>query len=155
MLNFELVFSLAGLLAMSGWLVLLLSPMIPVWSDRIAGLIVPVLLSGGYVMLIMLFPSGDGGGFGTFAEVTELFAHQNALLAGWVHFLAFDLLVGAWICSIARSENIKFWAVVPCLPLTFMFGPAGYLLFSGVRLLARNVVVGRLLSKAEQLDKTN
>ena len=112
MLNFELVFSLAGLLAMGGWVALLLSPLIPVWSDRIAGLIVPVLLSGGYVVLVIFFPSGEGGGFGTFAEVKELFADQNALLAGWVHFLAFDLLVGVWICSTARREKIKYRAVV-------------------------------------------
>ncbi len=154
MLNVELVFSLAGLLAMAGWVTLLLSPLSPVWSDRIAGLIVPVLLSGGYVMLIVLYPSGDGGGFGTFAEVTELFADQNALLAGWVHFLAFDLLVGAWICRTARREKIKYWAVVPCLPFTFMFGPVGYLLFSGVRFAARNPVVGSFLSNAERLEKT-
>ncbi|MEQ8406765.1 MAG: ABA4-like family protein [Gammaproteobacteria bacterium] len=154
MLNVELVFSLAGLLAMAGWVTLLLSPLSPVWSDRIAGLIVPVLLSGGYVMLIVLYPSGDGGGFATFAEVTELFADQNALLAGWVHFLAFDLLVGAWICRTARREKIKHWAVVPCLPFTFMFGPAGYLLFSGVRFAARNPVVGSFLSNAERLEKT-
>lgn len=145
MLNVELVFSLAGVFAIVGWLSLLVSPLIPVWSNRIAGQIIPALLSAGYVTLALFFPSDNEGGFGTFAEVTELFSNQNALLAGWVHFLAFDLLVGAWICSMARSNRIRFWFVVPCLPLTFMFGPAGFLLFFVVRLAANNEMAGKVL----------
>ncbi len=154
MLNFELVFSLAGVLAMGGWLVLLLSPLMPIWSDRIAGLFIPVLLSGGYLILLVFYPSNDAGGFGSFAEVTALFSNQNALLAGWVHFLAFDLLIGAWVCRIARRERIRFWIVVPCLPLTFMFGPAGYLLFSAVRFIAKTEKAGSLLRTPERVVMT-
>ncbi|MCF6234348.1 MAG: DUF4281 domain-containing protein [Rhodobacteraceae bacterium] len=50
-----------------------------------------------------------------------------------MHFLAFDLLVGAWICRTARREGVTFWLVIPCLPLTFLFGPAGFLAFALVR----------------------
>jgi hypothetical protein len=128
----ELIFSIAGLLAMAGWLALLASPLIPVWSDRIAGLAVPVALSAGYLVLLIAFPP-ESGGFGSFAEVIELFSHPGALLAGWVHYLAFDLLIGAWICRTARREAIPFWMVLPCLPATFLFGPAGFLLFSALR----------------------
>lgn len=137
MLNFELVFSLAGLLAMAGWIALLASPFIPVWSERIAGILVPSLLSAVYVALILFFSSGGDGGFGSLAEVTKLFSHEDAVLAGWVHYLAFDLLIGAWICRAARRESINFWFAVPCLPLTFMFGPAGYLAFNVVRVIAK------------------
>ena len=38
-MDFELIFSIAGLVAMTGGVALLLSPLIPTWSDRIAGLI--------------------------------------------------------------------------------------------------------------------
>ena len=129
MLNLELVFSLAGLIAMAGWFLLLISPVMPVWSDRIAGLIAPSVLSIGYVMLIVFLPSEGEGGFGSLAEVTQLFANENSVLAGWVHYLAFDLFVGAWICRTARRVKISFWFVAPCSPLTFLFGPAGYLAF--------------------------
>ena len=132
-MNLELLFSLAGLLSMVGWLFLLASPFIPRWSDKIAGFIIPLILSIGYVTLIVFFPSGGEGGFASLAEVVELFSQQNAVLAGWVHFLAFDLLVGAWICRTARRDGVKFWLVIPCLPLTFLFGPAGFLAFSLVR----------------------
>ena len=140
-MNHELIFSLAGLMAMAGWAALLLSPLIPVWADRIAGLVVPGMLSTGYVMILLAFPA-PGGGFGSFAEVTELFSHADPLMAGWVHFLAFDLLVGAWICRQGRRDGLPFWSVAPCLPVTFLFGPAGFLLFQLVR-AAHSMVAAR------------
>lgn len=136
-MNLEILFSVAGLLAMAGWIALLASPFIPCWSDRIAGFIIPLLLSLGYVILIVFFPSEGGGGFGSLAEVMELFSHQNAMMAGWMHFLAFDLLIGAWMCRGARRHGTSFWLVIPCLPLMFLFGPAGFLAFSLVRLFGR------------------
>jgi len=135
-MDLEVIFSCAGILAMSGWLVLLAAPLIPKWSDRIAGYVVPILLSLGYVILILFFPSGDAGGFGSLAEVIDLFADPRAMMAGWVHYLAFDLLIGAWMCRTARRDGLSFWLVAPCLPLTFLFGPAGYLAFSVVRIFA-------------------
>lgn len=132
-MNVEMIFSAASILAMVGWLALLVSPLIPNWSDKIAGLLIPVLLSIGYAILAVFFFPNDDGGFGSLAEVARLFSYKEALLAGWIHFLAFDLLIGAWECRIARQEKLNFWLVVPCLLLTFMFGPAGFLVFSIVR----------------------
>jgi len=132
-MDFELLFSLAGMLAMAGWLALLLSPWMPQWSDHFAGYLVPIVLSIGYTTLLIFFPPRNEGGFGSLAEVQQLFTSSSALLAGWVHFLAFDLVVGAWICRKARQNGISFWMVVPCLPATFLFGPAGFLLFSAMR----------------------
>lgn len=137
-MDFELIFSLAGLLAMSGWVTLLFSPLIPHWSDQIAGLIIPGALSIGYLVILLFFPTQNSGGFGSFADVTQLFSSPEALMGGWIHFLAFDLFVGAWICRTGRHESIKFWMVLPCLPVTFMFGPAGLLLFSTIRVFMRS-----------------
>ncbi len=132
-MNFEIAFSVAGIVAMTGWGVLLVSPLIPKWSDWIAGIILPVALSLGYAMLA-IFPSPDsGGGFGTLADVMKLFSYEQAALAGWVHFLAFDLFVGAWACRTARSEGVCFWLVAPCLPLIFLFGPVGLVVFQAIR----------------------
>lgn len=136
-MNLELFFSAAGMLAMIGWLALLASPFIPDWSDKIAGLAIPAILSFGYVTLSVFFSSEGDGGFNSLADVAKLFSHQGALLAGWVHFLAFDLLIGAWICRTARLEKLSFWLVLPCLPLTFLFGPAGFLAFILARVLGK------------------
>ena len=131
-MDLEIAFSVAGMVAMIGWLALLTSPLMPVWSDRIAAYGVPVALSLGYVFLSLAAPPTEGG-FGSLAEVQRLFAQPMSLLAGWVHFLAFDLLIGAWVCRTARREQIAFWWVVPCLVLTFLLGPAGFLTFCIVR----------------------
>jgi len=136
-MDFELIFSLAGLLAMAGWAVLIVSPLMPLWSDRIAGLYIPLLLATAYLLVVLAVPAQNGGGFGSFAEVMQLFSDPAALMAGWIHFLAFDLFVGAWICRTGRREQIAFWKVLPCLPVTFLFGPAGYVLFCAVRAFPR------------------
>jgi hypothetical protein len=62
-----------------------------------------------------------------------LFDNPHIALAGWLHYLAFDLLIGMAIARVARAENIAFVLVVPCLVLTFLFGPAGFLAFAGLR----------------------
>ena len=69
--------------------------------------------------------SGNAGGFGTLAGVMALFCHEQAALAGWGHFPAFDLFIGAWACRTARSEGAGFRLVAPCLPVILLFGPAG------------------------------
>ena len=94
---------------------------------------VPVLLSVAYAGLVLAFWSRAPGGFGSLAEVMALFTMPEIALAGWIHYLAFDLLVGAWEVRTARREGIAFLLVLPCLALTFLFGPAGFLAFSALR----------------------
>ncbi|WP_299729399.1 ABA4-like family protein [uncultured Tateyamaria sp.] len=136
----DTIFSLASVLAMVGWVALLLSPLAPVWSDRIAGLAIPVFLSVGYSALLLVWGMGEGS-YGDLAGVLQLFSRPEGVLLGWIHFLAFDLWIGAWMCRTARAEGLRFWGVIPCLAVTFMFGPAGYLAFTVVRALQRRRVV--------------
>jgi hypothetical protein len=46
-----------------------------------------------------------------------------------MHYLAFDLLIGVWQTGRAVQRGIARWILIPCLLLTFMFGPVGWLLF--------------------------
>lgn len=130
----ETVFQLANMLAPVGWLALLASPLAPREAQLVGGLAVPCLLSVLYAGLILANWSGGEGGYGTLADVAKLFENRALLLAGWVHFLAFDLFVGAWEVRAARRAGLPFWAVVPCLVTTFMFGPAGLTMFLAARL---------------------
>lgn len=132
-MDFETLFSIAGLVALFGWLCLLFSPLIPKWADRIAGLVLPIILSLGYLILLAIPSTDSAGGFGTLADVMVLFSYEQAALAGWVHFLAFDLFIGAWVCRTARAEGVSFWLVAPSLPVVFLFGPAGMLAFQVIR----------------------
>ncbi|MEL7465893.1 MAG: ABA4-like family protein [Pseudomonadota bacterium] len=133
-MNPETLFSAVGMAAMIGWLALLASPFIKTWAWAISGAVIPLLLSVAYTGLIFAFWSGAEGGFDTLANVQKLFEIPELALAGWIHFLAFDLFVGVWVARTAAREEIRFWFVIPCLFLTFMFGPAGFLAFTALRL---------------------
>ncbi len=132
-MNVETGFQIANLTAVAGWLVLLLSPFIPRWTDRIPEIAIPLLLAIAYAGLIPTFFGQTDGGFDSLENVMKLFTLPHLVLAGWIHYLAFDLFVGAWEVRTARREGIFFLLVVPCLALTFMFGPAGFLAFTVVR----------------------
>jgi hypothetical protein len=136
----ELVFKFANPLAALGWLLLLASPLIPRAADLFAGLIVPLILSVGYASVMLVNWSSAEGGFSSLPAVAQLMQSPWLLLAGWVHYLAFDLLVGAWQVRVARREAIPHLMTMPCLVLTFLFGPAGYLAFQAMRTARRGLM---------------
>lgn len=138
----EQAFSVASAAAMLGWLMLIASlftpPRIGAGLRLAAGRVVPALLSLGYVACLLLWWRGAPGGFDSLASVAALFGVPGLLLAGWVHYLAFDLLVGRWQVDDAAAIGVhgaQAWWLVPCLLLTFMFGPAGWLLYLAARRL--------------------
>ncbi len=133
----ETIFQTANMVALAGWAALIASPLIPIWADRIASLIVPGLLSIAYAGLIMAFWTSAEGGFSSLADVALLFQTPQILLAGWLHYLAYDLFVGAWIVRTARVRGIPFGYALPTLPLAFLFGPIGFLAFLLVASLRR------------------
>jgi hypothetical protein len=134
-MNPDTLFQYANTTAILGWLSLLASPVIANWTDRISGTLVPLLLAVAYTGLVLAFWSGAQGGFDSLANVEKLFRTREVVLAGWIHYLAFDLFIGAWEVRTARAERIPFVLVVPCLALTFLFGPAGLLAFQSLRLV--------------------
>ncbi|MFZ9449312.1 MAG: ABA4-like family protein [Alphaproteobacteria bacterium] len=129
----EAAFSAANSLALAGWVALLASPRFPRAAQAVAGAAIPLLLSIAYAGIILASWTRAEGGFGSLADVMRLFDSPLVALAGWIHYLAFDLLVGAAIARSAREEAIAFALVVPCLVLAFLFGPAGFLAFSALR----------------------
>lgn len=135
------LFQLANPAALLGWLGLMVSPLAPRIAQVIAAVTIPLLLSLAYAGLVLAFWWDAPGGFGSLPEVQALFTHPQIALAGWLHYLAFDLFLGAWQVRTARAEGIPHWMVIPCLILTFLFGPAGLLAFATLRFtLVRKVL---------------
>ena len=131
----EQIFSIANLISLCAWILLAAFPKRKWIADTAAGIAIPALFAGLYTALIAThFWSGEGG-FSTLGEVRLLFGNPWLLLAGWIHYLAFDLLIGAWEVRDARDRGVPHLFVVPCLVLTFLFGPAGWLAYLGVRLV--------------------
>lgn len=128
-LNLDAAFTIAGQLAILGWLALILLPRWRGVSAALAGWIAPGLLSLGYLVLIAVFWSEAKGDFSSLDGVAALFGNRGLLLAGWVHYLAFDLFLGNWILRRSQQAEIPHLVMIPILALTFLFGPAGYLAY--------------------------
>ncbi len=128
------LFGLASAAVLPGWLILIFAPRGEklaggwVWLNRVPALILPLCLSALYAGLILTFFSASGGGFGSIDAVRMLFASDYGLLAGWVHYLAFDLMVGAMMAIKMDQMGLSRLSQAPLLGLIFMFGPLGVLL---------------------------
>src|SRR3954447_20847659 len=106
-------------------------------SGLVGAVLVPLALALVYAFLIPLHWRESEGSFSTLPGVAALFANRWLLLAGWIHYLAFDLFIGNWEVRDAMRNRIPHWAVIPCLVLTFLFGPAGLLSYFVLRLAMR------------------
>jgi hypothetical protein len=127
------LFSILNLVALISWILLAIFPRRRLVVDVIAGRAVPIVFAVVYAAILVGVWGRTEGGFSSLADVAALFSNPWALLAGWVHYLAFDLLTGVWEVRDATSKGVPHWLVVPCLALTFMFGPAGWLGYMIVR----------------------
>jgi hypothetical protein len=125
-MTFDDLFGLSNSLALGGWAILAFAPRRD-WLLAIAGIGIPLVLALCYTLLIMQHFAAAGGGFGSIASVRALFQSDAALVAGWQHYLAYDLFLGAWIAR--RLDALEVTRVIqwPVLGLSFMFGPMGFL----------------------------
>jgi hypothetical protein len=145
-MNLETIFSVMSMLAMAGWICLALAPLRrPVLIA--AARVIAALLSVAYVVLIyrgLTTPGGpEGGGFDSLAKVMILLSVPATMLPAWIHFLCFDLWVGTWEAEDAPKSGVPHWLMLPVFFLTFMYGPAGLLLY-----LVLRTVAGRMKPKA-------
>lgn len=131
------VFQAANTIALLAWL-LLVSLGWKRWiREIVCGVAVPAVLALLYVALIVLHWGEGQGSFGSLSGVETLFTNRWLLLAGWVHYLAFDLFVGSWEVRNAVRTGIPHWMVIPCLIATFLFGPVGFALYLVLRFVLR------------------
>ncbi len=139
----DALFSAGNSLALAGWAILIFLPRR--WSLLfwIPQFVIPALLALAYSGLMATFFFRAGGGYGSIAEVRSLFADDYVLVAGWLHYLAFDLFVGSWIARRSDEAAISRLIQTVFLLATFMFGPVGLLLFLLTRTMTTGLVRGR------------
>ena len=109
----ETLFNASGKLAMVGWALLVFAPRWR-WSQRIASAVIPLTLAIVYLVLVALCFAKSAGGFGSLDQVAQLFENRWLLLAGWMHYLAFDLFLGAWQAREAQRLRMSHFLVIPC-----------------------------------------
>ncbi|HAA20696.1 MAG TPA: DUF4281 domain-containing protein, partial [Cytophagales bacterium] len=123
----DTIFSIANAFVLIGWLLLIFLPDAD-FLDKVIHYGVVLLLAITYSVVIpMGFAEAPDGGFQSIAEVRALFMSDWGLLAGWIHYLAFDLFVGHWINGKAREVKLNVILRILCLLFTFMAGPFGLL----------------------------
>jgi len=133
MTNPDTLFSICGNIAMLGWLLLIISPLHQYLRKAVNSGIIPILLSIVYLYLIITYFGEAEGGFGSLEDVMALFTVKGMVLAGWVHYLAFDLWIGTWELEDSKKRGIHHLIMIPVLVFTFMLGPIGLLLYFVIR----------------------
>lgn len=168
-MSLDYMFSLANQLAVVAWACLLagLSAQglmhrwvralyFSKWALFIGGRLIPVVLAVFYGILVWWWFGSAQGGFSSLIEVERLFETRGMLLAGWLHYLAFDLWIGRWAVDNleqklnrdGRPSEAWIWrlAATPCLLMIFLFGPIGlvlYLILAGLHEVTRDTPMSR------------
>ena len=132
----EMIYSGCSTLAMIGWLALALAPLNRAYSISFARG-AALILAAAYLTQLFTITQDTGGDFFTLAGVSALFDAPGNVMLGWTHYLAFDLFIGSWEVEDSRARGIPHWLVIPCLGLTFMFGPIGLLAYFIIRTFYR------------------
>lgn len=128
-MDLELIFTITATMSLTGWAALLIYPLAPYVIDKISGILLPILLGLAYAGMAPVFFSGLEGGYDSLASVMLLFKSPEAVMAGWIHYLAFDLFIGAWQARDARINGISHYIILPALVLTLILGPIGLIVF--------------------------
>ena len=132
-MNASEVFQIVNTLALPAWIILLIAPKKKWRNPWIYGF--AAVMASVYAFYVLTgLNNFDPAAFGSLAGVKRLFTNDEAVLAGWVHYLVFDLLIGNWIVNQSVKHGIKHYLIIPCLFLSFMFGPVGYLLFTIIKI---------------------
>ncbi|MEQ8789534.1 MAG: ABA4-like family protein [Pirellulaceae bacterium] len=135
----DILFTVCNVAVLPGWILLIVAPRWKWTHALVVTALLPVLLGLVYMALIAA-NLGAINGLLRLADIAQFFENPYCLLAGWVHYLAFDLFVGGWQVRDSQRSGVPHWVVVPCLILTLMLGPTGLVCYFA----ARAVVTRRL-----------
>ncbi len=132
-MDLEIIFSIANSAAFLSWILLFVLYQ-KRWVYTFLFSVVSVLMACLYLFFILKGIGSDTpGGFDTLANVKLLFGNDESVLAGWIHYLVFDLFTGMWICHDGDRRGINRWILLPCLVFTFLLGPTGLLIYILIR----------------------
>jgi hypothetical protein len=118
------------------WALLLVLPHARITEALVHSVALPLILGVTYMWLLgtaLSLPAPEGAGFSSLSGLMKLFTVEMALVAGWAHYLVFDMFVGAWEARDAQRVGLHHLVLAPCLLLTLAVGPIGLMLYILVR----------------------
>ncbi|HWA32972.1 MAG TPA: ABA4-like family protein, partial [Cyclobacteriaceae bacterium] len=107
----EKIFSFCNMATPVGWLMMIVAPRWIVTRKLVLSGIYPLLLGLVYLTLIVVYFGDSEGDFGSLQGVAKLFENPFALTAGWIHYLAFDMFIGAWEINDSQKHGINHFLV--------------------------------------------
>jgi hypothetical protein len=130
----DTAFQIVNALVLPQWLLMIFAPRWKPTDFLAKTLLIPGLLAFAYIFFLFFEDNNlDFESFSTLTGIRTLFSQDAALLAGWIHYLVFDLTVGSWMLRNSQRRKVSHIWLIPCLILCFLLGPAGLLLYLGVR----------------------
>lgn len=136
-MDLEMLFGATNSLALIAWIALIVAPYHKTVRISVFGGVVVFL---GLCYSVLLFYTLDAemvSDMSTLSGLTGLFASEKAVLLGWIHYLAFDLVAGLYITKNAKENQLNKRLLLPFLIGTFMAGPFGFTAYIAYRSLVR------------------
>lgn len=137
----ELIFTIANNGILIFWLLLIVVPRWRATELAVHSIAMPLVLGLSYLWLFTrVWFGGEGApntNYTTLPGVMALFDSPTGAVMGWIHYLVFDLFVGAWEARDAAKRGVPHWIVIPCLVVTLMAGPVGLALYIALRTVLR------------------
>lgn len=128
----ETAFQIVNTAALLAWIYLVVAARWTPQVFRVVRYAFPGALALVYISALVVGEKPEGASFTSLKGVTALFTSPWGVVAGWIHYLAFDFFVGCWILADSIRRGIGHgWIVVPMI-FTFMFGPIGLLQYLGL-----------------------
>ena len=137
----DALFKLVNYAVLPFWALLILLPHFKLTDWLVHSVLMPLVLGVLYLWLFAtatFAPPGmpEGASFSSLEGVMKAFTVKQLVVAGWTHYLVFDLFVGAWEARDAQRLGLNHFVLIPCLVLTLFVGPIGLLLYLMIRGLA-------------------
>ena len=128
----ELLFNICNITILIVWTAILFLPRTNFSRLLISFPWIPFGISFLYIYFIIISGGLPDANFSTLDGILSLFkkATPESAAAGWLHYLAFDFLVGTWIIRHSQKHEIKHIFIIVPLLFTFMMGPVGILIYS-------------------------
>lgn len=137
-MDVEQLFKVANYSVIPAWLLLVLAPRTVLARAVVHSYAYPVVLGIVYgILIVPAFFAGGDGGMDSVENLQISFENGYVLVGAWVHYLIFDLFIGAWQARDSVKYGIPHWQLVPCLLLTLFAGPLGLLLYLSIRFFYR------------------
>jgi len=132
-MDLDLVFVVANFSTTPAWLLLLIAPTWKGTTALVHTVVMPLLLGVAYALLLFTDMGGQSeANMFTLKGVMAIFDKPQTTIAAWIHYLVFDLFIGAWIARDGERRGMPRLLVAPCLVGTWFFGPVGLMTYLGV-----------------------